>query len=223
MSLIPPSFLFRLSYPCLHVPGFPRIDGDDLLGLPAKCALPESMRLTSKPGFAEVRVAWNEAGVGLEVRVKGKDQPVRGEAGKFRNSDGISLWIDTRSTRESHRASRFCHHFYFLAGGAGDDGDIPSTGQTKIHRALADAPLCNPEKLEVRKNAFKDGYRLECFIPAEVLHGFDVELNRQFGFFYAVRDRELGEQLLGLGPEFPFTEDPSLWQLLELVTPGKAK
>lgn len=221
MSLIPPSLLFRLCYPCLHVTGFPRIDGEDLLDLPAKCTLPESMRLMEKSGFAEVRIGWNEAGLGIEVKVKGKDQPVRGEAGKYRTSDGISIWIDTRSARESHRASRFCHHFFFLAGGSGDDGEAPSAGQTKIHRALADAPLCNPDKLGVRIHAIKGGYRLECFIPTEALHGLDVELNRQLGFFYVVRDRELGEQTLSLGPEFPFAEDPSLWQLLELQKPGQ--
>ncbi len=223
MSLIPPSFLFRLCYPCMYVPGFPAAAGDDLLGLPAKCVLPDSMRLSEKPGFAEVRVAWNEAGLGFEVRVKGKEQPVRGEVGKYRTSDGFSVWIDTRSARESHRASRFCHHFYFLTGGAGDEGDLPSAGQTKIHRALADAPLCNPDKLAVRKHLVKGGYRLECFIPAEVLNGFDVDLNRQFGFFYSVRDRELGEQTLGLGAEFPFAEDPSLWHLLELQAAGKER
>lgn len=222
MSLIPPSFLFRFCYPCLYVPGVPRTKGDDLLGLPAQCALPEAMRLSVKPGFAEIRVGWNETGLGFEVRLKGKEQPVRGEAGKYRTSDGISLWIDTRSARESHRATRYCHHFYFLAGGAGDDGELPSAGQTKIHRALADAPMCSPEKLMTRKHTHKGGYRLECFIPVEALHGFDVELNRQFGFFYALRDKELGEQTLGLGPEFPFADDPSLWQLLELQLPLRA-
>lgn len=223
MSLIPPNFLFRMSYPCLHVAGFPRKSKDDILALPDKCVLPDSMRLMEKPGFAEVRTAWNEAGLGFEVRVKGKDRPVRGEVGKYRNSDGISVWLDTRSARESHRASRFCHHFYFLAGGAGDDLESATAGQTKIHRALADAPLCNPEKLRVKKENIKGGYRLECFIPAEALHGFDIELNRQFGFFYAVRDSELGEQTLSLGPEFPYAEDPSLWQFLELALPEKSK
>jgi hypothetical protein len=216
MAQIPSSFLFRVSYPCLYVPGFPQAKGDDLLALPASCTLPDTARLQEKPGFAEVRVGWNEAGLGLEVRVKGKDRPVRGEAGKYRTSDGISVWIDTRSTRDSHRATRYCHHFFFLAGGGGSDGEAPSAGQTKIHRALADAPLARPEQLRVRKHNFKDGYRLECFLPQDALNGFDVELNNQFGFFYAVRDGELGEQTLCLGPEFPYAEDPSLWQLLEL-------
>lgn len=220
MSHIPPSFLFRFCYPCLYVKEMPVKKGEDLLGLSKTCTIPDSLRLTEKPGFAEIRMGWNEKGMGFEVRVKGKDRPVRVEAGKYRTSDGISFWIDTRSARESHRASRHCHHFYFLPGGDGDDGELPSAGQTKIHRALADAPLCSPEVLQVRKHHFKDGYRLECFVPREALNGFDPELNREFGFFYAVRDSELGEQTLSLGPEFPYAEDPSLWQLIELNLPS---
>jgi hypothetical protein len=103
-----------------------------------------------------------------------------------------------------------------LATGGGADGDEPQAGQVKIHRALADAPMCKPEQLQVRRHAYKGGYRLECFISSEALNGFDVELNNQFGFFYIVRDGELGEQYLSLGPEFPCGEDPSLWQVLEM-------
>lgn len=216
MSLIPPSFLFRFCYPCMYVKEMPLKKGDDLLALEKVCTLSDTLRLTEKPGFAELRMGWNEKGMGFEVRVQGKDRPVRVEPGKYRTSDGLSLWIDTRSARESHRASRHCHHFYFLPGGGGEDGELPSAGQTKIHRALADAPLCSPDVLQVRKHLLKDGYRLECYIPREALNGFDTELNRQFGFFYVVRDSELGEQTLSSGPEFPYAEDPSLWQLIEL-------
>lgn len=216
MSLIPPSFLFRFCYPCMYVKEMPLKKSEDLLGLDKICTLPDTLRLKEKPGFAELRMGWNEKGMGFEVRVQGKDRPVRVEPGKYRTSDGLSLWIDTRSARESHRASRHCHHFYFLPGGSGDDGELPSAGQTKIHRALADAPLCSPDLLQVHKHHFMDGYRLECYIPREALNGYDPDLNRQFGFFYSVRDSELGEQTLSLGPEFPYAEDPSLWQLIEL-------
>lgn len=223
MSMIPPSFLFRVCYPCLYVPGFPQAKSEDLLSLPDKCVLPDTVRLIDKPGFAELRVAWNEAGLGYDLRVRGKDRPVRSDAGKYRTSDGISLWLDTRSVRESHRASRHCHHFFFLPGGAGNDGESPTAGQVKIHRALADAPLVSPEKLQFKRHNIKSGYRLECFIPTSALNGLDVDLNRQLGFFYCVRDSELGEQTLGLGPEFPYSEDPSLWQLLELLPPTSKK
>ena len=52
--------------------------------------------------------------------------------------------------------------------------------------------------------------------PVSALTGYDPEEHRRLGFFYAVRDDELGEQLLTATPEFPFWEDPSLWSVLEL-------
>ena len=61
------------------------------------------------------------------------------------------------------------------------------------------------------------GYRIEAFLPAAVLNGFDPEQNPRLGVYYAVRDMELGEQVLSVGSDFPFSEDPSLWGVLELV------
>jgi hypothetical protein len=62
----------------------------------------------------------------------------------------------------------------------------------------------------------KSGYLLEAFLPASVLNGYAPDEHRRLGFFYAVRDDELGEQLLSVTPEFPYWEDPSLWSVLEL-------
>jgi hypothetical protein len=39
----------------------------------------------------------------------------------------------------------------------------------------------------------------------------------RIGFYFAVMDRELGWQTFSLGPEFPFTADPSLWGTMELT------
>ena len=63
----------------------------------------------------------------------------------------------------------------------------------------------------------RGGYRLEAFLPAAVLHGFDPEQNPRLGIYCAVRDQELGEQSLSVGGDFPCAEDPSLWSVLELV------
>ena len=49
-----------------------------------------------------------------------------------------------------------------------------------------------------------------------MLHGFDPEQNPRLGFFFVVRDMELGDHLLSGGPDFPYWEDPSLWSTLEL-------
>ena len=112
--------------------------------------------------------------------------------------------------------SRHCHLFYFLPTGGGPEGDEPLVGQLKINRALQDAPLCYPGDVLLRSHRRKSGYCLEACLPAAVLNGYDPDQNRRLGFFYAIRDAELGEQLLSAGSVFPYPEDPSLWNVLEL-------
>ena len=131
-----------------------------------------------------------------------------------RGSDGVTLWLDTRDARAGHRASRYCHQFHFLAGGAEQDG--PAFVQAKINRALEDAPFAPANGVPFKIQSRKSGYLLEAFLPASVLNGYDPDEHRRLGFFYAVRDDELGEQLLSVTPEFPYWEDPSLWSVLDL-------
>ena len=164
-----------------------------------------------------MRLAWNELGLGLRVEVRGKEKLPQGDAARPRHSDGVSLWVDTRDARASHRASRYCHQFHFLPAAAGTDRDEPAFLQTKLHRALQDAPLAPASAVPFRCERVKRGYRIEAFLPAAVLNGFDPEQNPRLGFYYAVRDAELGDQVLSVGSEFPYWEDPTLWSVLELV------
>jgi hypothetical protein len=217
MNLLPPLFLFRLAYPCRYVKSIPDTTEDRLLDLPAACRIDNLAELRERKNIAEVRLAWNELGLGFQVEVSGKEQLPQGDADRPRSSDGAMLWIDTRDTRTIHRASRYCHHFYFLPTGGGPEKDAPAAGQLPIHRANQDAPLCQPEQIAFQATHTKGGYLLEAFLPAAVLNGFDPETNPRLGFFYWVRDSELGEQTLGITAEFPFWEDPSLWSTLQLV------
>jgi len=151
------------------------------------------------------------------VDVRGKDKEPQCDASKPRLSDGLSLWIDTRDSRTSHRASRFCHQFHFLPTGGGPENDQPAFVQTKINRALQDAPLASSSAVLFRAKHTRSGYTLEAFLPGAVLNGFDPEQNPRLGFYYAVRDSERGEQVLSVGSDFPYAEDPTLWSVLELV------
>lgn len=216
MTLVPNRFLFRVAHPCRHVAKVPREDDDRLLDLPEACRVDNFAEMDERRNFADVRLAWNEQGVALQVEVRGKDKPPEGDAAKPRASDGITLWLDTRDSRTSHRASRHCHQFHFLPTGGGADHDEPAFVQTKIHRALQDAPLATDE-VPFRARHTKHGYLIEAFLPAAALHGFDPEQNPRLGFYYAIRDAELGEQVLSVGSDFPYSEDPSLWSVLELV------
>lgn len=216
MSLIPAHFLFRLSFGCPYVKELVTAD-DELIALPESARLDSRSRLAEQPYFADLRLAWNEKGLGVELRVKGKDQAPVGDVNRPRGSDGLFLWIDTRDTRNIHRASRYCHQFFFLPTGGGKELDEPVCGQLKIHRALQDAPLAEAGEIPFNVERKKGGYQLQAFLSSAVLTGYDPETNPRLGFYYAVRDLELGEQTLGLGPEFPYWEDPSLWSTLELV------
>jgi hypothetical protein len=217
MPIIPARFLVRLTYPCRYVGDIPHDADDRLLDLPEVSRVDNFAAMDDAKNFADVRLAWNELGLALQVQVKGKEHAAKGAEARPRTSDGISLWIDTRDARTSHRASRFCHQFHLLAGGGGPDHDEPVFTQTKINRALHDAPLCAPASVPFRMTHVPRGFVLEAFLPVAVLHGYDPEQNPRLGFYYAVRDAELGEQVLTVGADFPYWEDPSLWSTLELV------
>jgi hypothetical protein len=220
MPLIPHRFLFRLALPCRHVPDIPRED-EELFDLPEACRLDNFADMDERKNFADVRLAWNEGGLAVQVEVRGKDQPLTGDAARPRDSDGLSLWLDTRDARTSHRASRHCHLFRFLPTGGGDK-DEPAFVQCKINRALQDAPEAPAGSVRFHCRRRASGYRLAAFLSAAALHGFDPEQNRRLGFFYAVRDAELGEQTLSVGADFPYAEDPTLWGVLELVSEDEA-
>jgi hypothetical protein len=192
MPLIPNRFLFRVAYPCRYVADVPREGGDDLLDLPSSCRLVGFTDMDERRPFADVRLAWNEGGLALQVEVRGKEQVPVGDVARPRHSDGVTVWIDTRDARTSHRASRYCHQFHFLAAGGGPDKDEPAFVQSKINRALQDAPAIGGEIVPFQLVRRTGGYRLEAFLPAAALHGFDPEQNPRLGLHVAVHDQELG-------------------------------
>jgi hypothetical protein len=217
MSLVPHRLLFHVAHPCRYVKDLPHEDDDRLLDLPEACRLDNFAAMDGQRNFADVRLAWNEQGLAVQVEVRGKDESPQGDAARPRSSDGVTVWIDTRDSRTSHRASRYCHQFHLLPAGGGTERDEPVFAQSKINRALQDAPLVTAGSVPFWSGRKKSGYVVEAFLPAAVLYGYDPEHNPRLGFYVAVRDAELGEQVLSVGAEFPYAEDPSLWGVLELV------
>ena len=217
--IVPNRFLVRMCHPCPFVKGSPRDTDEDeyLVELPESARLQNFAGLDEKENFADVRLAWNDFGLAVQVEVTGKQQEPVGDGDKPSGSDGLRLWIDTRDARASHRGSRFCHQFAFFPTGGGTDKDEPFLTQSKINRALQDAPQANLADVPFRAHRAKGGYRLEAFLPAAALNGFDPQEHPRLGVYYAVRDQELGDQFLSVGWEFPFSDDPSLWAVLELV------
>ncbi len=217
--ILPPRFLVRIAHPCPFVPDMPRDtdDGQHLLELPKRARIDNFAALDGQTNFADVRLAWNDFGLAVQVEVTGKQHEPVGDADKPLSSDGLRLWIDTRDARTSHRASRYCQQFLFSPTGGGPEKDDPFFTPLKIHRALQDAPPAQRDDVLFRAHRRTGGYRLEAFLPATVLYGFDPHEHPRLGFYYCVRDHERGDQFLNIGWDFPFTEDPSLWAVLELV------
>jgi hypothetical protein len=217
--IVPNRFLVRLNHPCPFIKDVPRDTDDDeyLLDLSESARLDNFAALDTQENFADVRLAWNEFGLAVQVLVTGKKQEAVGDSDKSSASDGLRLWIDTRDARASHRGSRYCHQFAFFPTGGGVDKEDPFLTQSKINRALQDAPMANLADVPFRAHHEKGGYRLEVFLPAAALYGFDPHEHPRLGVYYCVRDQELGDQFLSVGWEFPFGDDPSLWAVLELV------
>lgn len=227
-QLIPQQFLFRFSFACKYRPKMP-LNGGHVVDLPGDHRLPFLGTMDAQREFADIRVAWNESGLGFQWEIHVKQEPIYGEPERPTACDGLSVWLDMRDTRTIHRASRYCQRFLFLAHN-GEPGGLPEVAYKPIHRALEDAPAPDLSRIRIARFALgEDGelddrstkpvvnYRMEAFLPASVLSGFDPETNNRLGFCYRLRDRECGDQYLAAGPEFPYWEDPSLWSTLELL------
>ena len=215
--LVPARFLVRLAHPCPHIVAMPNSGEDTLVTLPDSAKLDGVPALDAAADFAEIRLGWNESGLGFVATVTGKEQSPTGDISKPRLSDGVTLWLDTRGDRAAHRAGRTCHQFTFLPSGGGPDLDQPACVQSKINRATQDAPVAASTDIAFRAEKLKRGYRIEAFLPATVLNGFDPEQFPHWGVYYHVRDAELGDQYLGVNSDFPVSDDPSLWDALDLV------
>ncbi len=145
-QLLPTRFLFRFQADCRY---------DAALGsrppaeLGEDCRLPSLGELDGQTPFADVRAAWSEAGLALSVRVEGKKHPSWCRETRIEDSDALQVWIDTRDTHNIHRASRFCHRFVFLPGGAGRNYDQPVADQLLVDRARENANPVRPGQLKL--------------------------------------------------------------------------
>mgnify|MGYP005841099797 CR=1 FL=1 len=225
-----PRLMLRLSHPCPYVADMPRAPDDpeaELLELPASGIVQAHPALEEKRTYAEIRLGWNEKGLGIQLTVTGKRQALQGDQERPGSCDGLHLWLATRPVGSSRRATRYCHHLILLATGCGPERDQPGLTAQRIPRALHEAPLPRIELGLIRRYPLPTGhdyrlpttydYRLQAFLPAAALPGYDPEESPHLGFFYLVRDHEHGDQFLALDWNFPIGEDPALWDQLHLI------
>lgn len=213
LSLIPHTLLFQTRQRLKKIKASKQVWNRALSN---EYRLADMNALDNRPAFADFRAGWNDDGLLFNVLVAGKKDKIKCDSEKPLVSDGLQLWIDTRNTPGVHRANRFCHLFCVLPTGSGKNKQEPSARQLEIPRCRETAPMDASESLRCKSSIYDDGYSLSLWIPAESLNGFDPDQSPVLGFYYAVFDNELGTQTLGLGQEFPYHSDPSLWQSLEL-------
>jgi hypothetical protein len=215
--LLPPSFWFRLA---LQAPFVERIvSPSGTVELPESCELPPLGKLegNEQASLSRVSVGWNETGIGFLVEFSGKPKSFSVSRPIVR--DSVDVCIDTRDTRDIHRASRFCQRFTAMVTREGRKHDLDVTlAQEAISRALADPPKADLSKAVRHAEIEKQGWRLGLFFPASCLHGFAPETNRRLGLMVRVLDPQRGMEYLGVTqPGFPMLDDPSLWATLELI------
>ncbi len=217
-TLLPPAFWFRFNFECPRIPGIPRTNKKGgLLDLPESCRLPATALLEGQKPWAEIRAGWNPGGLGIQVTSTGKSGPIIRDEELPEGSDGVQIWIDTRDTRDIHRASRFCHRYSAVLVPSGKSFLGVELRHREIHRAATEPTGVRADKVQTNAVKTDDGWRLELFFPPETLHGFDPDVNRKLGFYAMATDPLRGDQHLGVGRDFPVTEDPSLWNTLEMV------
>lgn len=213
-QLIPERFLFRYSVPVHKLSRKPEIKNGKLakkISFSEKHQLPSFAELEKQSDFAVLKAGWLPEGLACEVEVRGKQESLVFHPQDPEESDGLQLWIDTRNTQNIHRASRFCHYYCCLPKAASQVVPLP------IARAREEGTLADRKSLFSHVEHLKDGYRLQVWIPADTLTGYDPAEFSSLGFYFYVLDRELGEQFLTVNNEFPFAHDPSLWSTMELV------
>ncbi len=217
-SIVPPSLLFdfRLSIPRCPKPASRKTGR--LLKLPQSAQLFVPSTMNEQPAFAKVRAAWNEDGLAVEINVHGKSTPLTGSSEDVTRSDCTLLWIDTRPTGNIHRATEYCHHFACLPSDEHSNG-IPMAVVQPIAQQRSQRVESDARKIKCRTHTRKQGYDFEIWIPGNQLNGFreTSELGR-IGFYFVVRDMELGEQALSVHDDFPISYDPSMWIQLDLVS-----
>lgn len=206
---IDPTMLVRLRIRAFRLD---RTFSDRPEALPDEAIVPcLSCELAGHPKFAQVRVAVGTNVLFLQADIQGKKQLPWCRDSRLEDSDGLHCWIDTRHSREVHRATKFCHRFGFLPMGRGPKADLPYAGWAPINRARETSPQPPDDLLAIRARVTEGRYRIIAAVHFDALHGIDIDDFPVIGFYFSILDRELGWQSLSMPPDMSSMEDPSLW------------
>jgi len=212
---LPPRAIFDVCVPIRRRTRRLAIDGD-LSDWSDDFLLPDLAAIDGTPGFATVRMAWDEKGLYFALDVP-RRRGVSVNPKRPHKGDAFFLWIDTRDVRDAPRAGRFCHHFIALPRVATGPKTL-AAWQAPIQRAREQAHICRPEQLATASILRPDGYSLELAIPAAALTGYDPSEAPRLGMTYMVTESSTSQkQLWNVPSHLPFAHDPSTWAVIELV------
>ncbi len=175
-----------------------------------------SHELSGGSKFAQVRIAVGSDAIFLQADVQGKKQLPWCRDSRLEDSDGLHVWINTRQSRDVHRATKYCHRIGCLPMGSGPKADLPYIGWSTIQRARDNPPQPPANLVAIRARVADGRYRLVAAVHFDALHGLDRNDFPTIGFYFVVIDRELGWQSLTIRPDMSAIEDPSLWAELVL-------
>ena len=215
---IPQRAFFAFTFQCRHRDEAPTIDGN-LRDWDESYRIPDLAGVEGQEPFASLYMAWNDRGLYLAAEVKRKSR-YRVDPSNYWQGDCLEVWLDTRDVKDSHRANRYCHHFFFLPGGSGRDGREPIGRQTSIDKAREQAPPCPEEAIGVGLRRLKRSYQMEIHLPAEGLNGFQPGEFDRLGLNYVLHDVERGTQSWSVGRTAPLVHDPSTWGTAALQPPA---
>lgn len=210
-NLIPGTFLFHFAVPLVEKTRL--FQGK----LGPQFELPRLSALSGSNSFSSVRGAWSKQGVRFEFHIAGRGAPLPEYHESVEDFEGAWLWLDTRATHNVHRATKFCHLFNVFIHGRRQGEDGPIIVRSAIHRAREQPAASEPDAFSATLRSTKGNYVVDVQLPAECLVGFDSNEQRQLGFFYAIRDSELGWDYWTNARQLPFAEDPSVWSTLDMM------
>jgi len=210
-----PISLFKPIASCRYRPRRPTVDGK-LREWRDEHRLAALSELAGEEDFAQYYLGWNGRGLYLALDVPKQAQVVVNRQNPPAG-DALEVFVDTRATQTSHRATRFCHHFVMLPAGGGRNRKEAIVRQIPIRRALQRAPLADPEDMAVASELREDGYSLELALRTEALHGYEPEEGGRMALALVLHDIQRGRRFWGTAEDFPYARDPSTWSLIELV------
>ncbi|MFY8200860.1 MAG: hypothetical protein ACOVLE_09340 [Pirellula staleyi] len=214
-----PSWLFDLGFPIQPIVEPRSVTKPELLewALEDQYRVPPLSSLSGEPRFADVSLAWSDAGLFIHATVQTKSAKV---SNALNQALFFTFYLDTRWSPGVHRATTYCHRFEFFLNRPASTQLVRGHGElANIQRARDFPAAIHPKNIAVGTLKREFGYEIKAFLNADALTGFEPREFQELGIFYVINDVLLGSQCMARTRQSPFFEDPSLWCRGKLIQP----